>query len=303
MDHASTRLGSMIILVELVLTMVWLIIRDFRSRNCIWEYSFLHGISKLESQLRNWSMFEISRSSSHNALDQRSWDSAKSIDELMTSRSIVGRSDFPDYDMLDAMISVSNEKTSPQACSLPQKSKCRRAARSKIRPILTRKTTCLHDRRAFPCNRSSWSKDSQICSVYVCRMTTFKTSTFDGIKLYYLQATCLQMWSWKDCTSQNYRTLFSFRLVLALYDQETARTKEQTSYLRLKTSVKLHVDQMMTTRNFRVWSEVVERGAVTKSSKRKESLRWEESWRVFQWKAHGQCSEGDSCSFSHDKLV
>ena len=28
---------------------------------------------------------------------------AKSIDELMTSRSIVGRNDFPDYDMLDAM--------------------------------------------------------------------------------------------------------------------------------------------------------------------------------------------------------
>ena len=29
---------------------------------------------------------------------------AKSIDELMTSRSILGRSDFTDYDMLDAMI-------------------------------------------------------------------------------------------------------------------------------------------------------------------------------------------------------
>ena len=28
----------------------------------------------------------------------------KSIDELVTSRSIVGRKDFPDYDMLDAMI-------------------------------------------------------------------------------------------------------------------------------------------------------------------------------------------------------
>ena len=35
----------------------------------------LIGISMLESQLEDWSMFEISRSSSHNALDQRSWDS------------------------------------------------------------------------------------------------------------------------------------------------------------------------------------------------------------------------------------
>ena len=55
--------------------------------------------------------------------------------------------------------------------------------------------------------------------------------------------------------------------VLALYDQETVRNNGQTSYLRLKTSVKLHIDQMMRTRNFRVQSEVVERGAVTKSQK------------------------------------
>ena len=31
-------------------------------------------------------------------------DMAKSIDELMTSRSLVGRNDFPDSDMLDAVI-------------------------------------------------------------------------------------------------------------------------------------------------------------------------------------------------------
>ena len=29
---------------------------------------------------------------------------AKSIDELITSRSFVGRTDFPDFDMIDAMI-------------------------------------------------------------------------------------------------------------------------------------------------------------------------------------------------------
>ena len=52
---------------------------------------------------------------------------------------------------------VCTEKTSRQTCSLPQKSKCRRSACSKIRPILTRKTNCLHDLRAFPCNRSLWS--------------------------------------------------------------------------------------------------------------------------------------------------
>ena len=35
---------------------------------------------------------------------------AKSIDELMTSRSIAGRIDFLDYDMLDAMIASALKK-------------------------------------------------------------------------------------------------------------------------------------------------------------------------------------------------
>ena len=37
---------------------------------------------------------------------------AKSIDELMTSRSIAGRTDFPDYDVLDAMIPSALSKSS-----------------------------------------------------------------------------------------------------------------------------------------------------------------------------------------------
>ena len=52
---------------------------------------------------------------------------------------------------------------------------------------------------------------------------------------------------------------------MALYDQETVRNNGQTSSSRLKTSVKLHIDQMMRTRNFRVPNEVVERESVTKS--------------------------------------
>ena len=74
----------------------------------------------------------------------------------------------------------------------------------------------------------------------------------------------------------------------------------QTSYLRLKTSVKLHIDQMMRIRNFRVRNKVVERRAVTKSQKGKKAYVERNVEECFQWKAHGQCSEGDSCSFSHE---
>ena len=89
--------------------------------------------------------------------------------------------------------------------------------------------------------------------------------------------------------------------VLALYDQDTVRNNGQTSYLRLKTSVKLHIDQMLRTRNFRVRNEVVERGSVTKSQKGKKAYEEMKVEECFQWKAHGQCSKIDSCSFSHDK--
>ena len=54
--HASkVEVECWIILVELILTVVWLIIRDFRFRNCIWEHRFC-GISKLESQLQDWNV-------------------------------------------------------------------------------------------------------------------------------------------------------------------------------------------------------------------------------------------------------
>ena len=59
--------------------------------------------------------------------------------------------------------------------------------------------------------------------------------------------------------------------VLALYDQETARNKGKPNYSQLKTAVKLHVDQMTRTRNFRVRNDVVERGSVTKSQKGKKA--------------------------------
>ena len=59
--------------------------------------------------------------------------------------------------------------------------------------------------------------------------------------------------------------------VLALYDQETVRNNGQTSYSRLKTDVgKTTKDQKRRIRNFRVRSEVVERGTVTKSQKGKK---------------------------------
>ena len=65
---------------------------------------------------------------------------AMSIGELMTSRSIVKQTNFPDYDVHDAMIASALKKASQHADTFPKESKCRKAACSKNRPILARET-------------------------------------------------------------------------------------------------------------------------------------------------------------------
>ena len=78
-----------------------------------------------------------------------------------------------------------------------------------------------------------------------CRMTTCKISTLDGIVHHQQKLDAFRLHKSKLKNSVQLQT------VMALFDQETARTKEP-NYLKLKTAVKLHVDQMMKTRNFRV---------------------------------------------------
>ena len=62
---------------------------------------------------------------------------AKSIDDLTTSRSIVGRIDFSDYRVLDAMIASALKKLLNKHVHFRLRVS-RRATRSKIRPILAR---------------------------------------------------------------------------------------------------------------------------------------------------------------------
>ena len=79
--------------------------------------------------------------------------------------------------------------------------------------------------------------------------------------------------------------------VLALYDQETARNSGKPNYSQLKTAVKLHIDQMMRTRNFRVRTDVVQRGSVTKSQKGKKAYV-ERKVRVFSVESTWQRPKG-----------
>ena len=104
--HASkVEVEHWIILVELILTMVLLITRDFQSRKCIWESFRTLWNSKAGTEV-------CSKSACPHVTMHwiKEVDTTKSIDNLLTSRSILARTDFPDYDMLDAMTASALKK-------------------------------------------------------------------------------------------------------------------------------------------------------------------------------------------------
>ena len=79
----------------------------------------------------------------------------------------------------------------------------------------------------------------------------------------------------------------------------TRRKKAGPDYLRLKTMVKRSIGQNLRIENFEARNGNYERNAVVKNQGRKqrEQRSLGDCW---QWKAYGQCSKGDNCSFRHD---
>ena len=136
---------------------------------------------------------------------------AKSIDELVTSRSIAGQHNFPDFDMLDAMIDcVSLEEAHQLAVDLPKKSKCRRATSSKFRPILTRKKNAYMIYEYF---RATGDYETVQGLADLVSMTLQSDDVQDfEVRWDHVLLSVSQTRSWKDCTSRNYRFPFNIGL-------------------------------------------------------------------------------------------
>ena len=90
----------------------------------------------------------------------------------------------------------------------------------------------------------------------------------------------------------------SLAILEGLYKSEFCSTSDCDGLVQSRRCA----DQMMRNRNFRIRSDVVEWGSVTKSHKGNKACVERKVGECFQWKAHGQCSKGDSCSFSHDSF-
>ena len=86
---------------------------------------------------------------------------------------------------------------------------------------------------------------------------------------------------------------------LELYDLEIHQKKAGPDFHRLKTMVKRSIEHSLRMKNFEARNGNFETSAVVKKQrvKQREQRSLGDCW---QWKANGQCSKGDNCSFRHD---
>ena len=90
------------------------------------------------------------------------------------------------------------------------------------------------------------------------------------------------------------------KTVLELFDMEIHQKKSMADYQKLKAMVKRSVDQKLRLRNFDARSERIETGAVVTSRRGQRGIERRQGV-CCQWKAKGQFSRGDKCSFRHDE--
>ena len=89
------------------------------------------------------------------------------------------------------------------------------------------------------------------------------------------------------------------KTVLELYNMEIHQKKAGLDYHRLKTMVKRSIEQNLRIKNFKPETEVMRQTpwSRTRGTKQREQRTLGDCW---QWKANGQCSKGDNCSFRRD---
>ena len=210
--HASkVEVEYWIIMVEFILTVVWLITRDVQTQKCIWDFlwtpwNFKAGKSSSRMKFVRLQQIFISQC---NGSKKLRWQSQLTnlwhrdwlwVEEFSpTAKCLMRWLRMHWEDFLTSTFTFAREQVSKSSVlRIPTDSFVGDQVHT-LRISVQPKPTERH-------------KESQICSPYVYGMMTSKISTLNGIKLCYQRAKYLQMWSWKDCTSQNHRTLFSFRL-------------------------------------------------------------------------------------------
>ena len=90
------------------------------------------------------------------------------------------------------------------------------------------------------------------------------------------------------------------KTVLVLYEFEIHQKISKPDYQKLNSMVKRGIDQKIRSRNFEARNERIETGAVVRNHRDRGGAE-RGPGECYQWRAKGQCSKGDNCSFRHDR--
>ena len=90
------------------------------------------------------------------------------------------------------------------------------------------------------------------------------------------------------------------KTVFELYDLEILQKISKPDYQKLNMMVKRSIDQKLGLRSFDARSDRSETGAVVTNRRGQRGVERGQG-ECCKWKAKGQCSRGDKCSFRHDE--
>ena len=268
------------------------------------KFSWLYGISKLEIQFQNWSMFETSRCSSHNAQGQRSWNSKVNWRNYENAIDC-GAKRFPRH-KLDAMIASASKRLPDKHVHFRKRVSVEEQRAQKYGRFLRGRHVADMIYEHFRATRSY----EAVQGLTELMRKRWQNDDVQDIDIRWDQA----LFSASDvpsdvvleglCKTQKKQATEHLQTVMALYDQETVRNNGQTKFFTIedvcKTSYRSGDENVETSESgANLWKE--EQSPRVKKGKKAYVDR--KVGECFQWKAHGKCWKGDSCCFSHDKLV
>ena len=173
---------------------------------------------------------------------------AKSIDELMTQGSIVLRANFPDFDMLDAMIASALKKLFNTQTHFRKRVSVEEQGAQKNNQFLQGRQIvfmiCEYLRAI-----GAYEAVQRLSDLFTLSLQNDDVQDSD---VRWAQALRSVSELPSDVILEEVNKSFlqdsdQFRLLLALYYQETARNNGKPNCPRLKTAVKLHMGQILRT--------------------------------------------------------
>ena len=222
----------------------------------------------------------------------------ETVDDLKTSRSIRG-TPGPDFELLDARIASALNKIIQNSRFKKKVSLEEMKARKKDRFLRGRQIAYL----IYEYFRVTGANDSveNYADLFTIVLRNDDIQEFDskwdGILLSMTQIPSDDIL--ESLFKLRIRESEKLKTVLELYNLEIHQKKAGPDYHRLKTMVKRSIEQNLRMKNFEARNGNFETSAVVKNqgTKQRGQRILGDCW---QWKADGQCSKVEKCSFRHD---